>query len=128
MAKLPEEVKNAIDNAAFACVATANSQALANVVYVGYLKYLDDETIVIADNKFEKTRANIDSNPKLAFVVLDPEAHKAFQVKGDVTVYTEGEELDSVIEWVHSNHPEMTPKAAVHLHVHEVYCGDKRLA
>lgn len=128
MAKLSEEVKNAIDKAAFACVATANNEALANVVYVGYLKYLDDETILIADNKFEKTRANIDSNPKLAFVVLDPDTRKAFQVKGDITVYTDGEELNAAIEWVHHNHPEMTPKAAVHLHVNEIYCGGERLA
>lgn len=71
MAILPEEVKIAINKAATACVATVDSNAVSNVVYVSYLKYQDDETVIIADNKFSKTRENLNNNPKLAFVVLD---------------------------------------------------------
>ncbi len=65
MAILPEEVKTAIDKATTACVVTADANAVANVVYVSYLKYQDNETIVIADNKFNKTRINLNNNPKL---------------------------------------------------------------
>jgi uncharacterized protein len=128
MVKLPEEVKNAIDKAATSCIATADNNAVSNVVYVTYLKYLDDETIVIADNQFHKTRANIDNNPKLACVVLDSDTRKAYQIKGIVKVISEGEEYQSVVEWVHINHPHLTPKAAVYLQVEEVYCGSERIA
>lgn len=128
MAKLPEEVKAAIDKAAVSVVATADKNAVANVVYVTYLKYLDDETLVIADNKFDKTRANIDANPRMACVVLDSDTNKAYQIKGPITIYSEGEQYQAVVDWVHVNHPQMTPKAAVHVQVDEVYCGSDRLA
>jgi len=128
MVSLPEEVKIAIDKAETSCVATADKNAVANVVYVTYLKYLDDNTLVIADNKFDKTRANLDANPKAACVVLDSDTRKAYQVKGTVTIYSEGKEFESVVEWVHVNHPQLEPKAAVHVQVEEVYCGSERLA
>ncbi|MGZ8153269.1 MAG: pyridoxamine 5'-phosphate oxidase family protein [Methylovulum sp.] len=128
MAKLPNEVMTAIDKAATACVATADKNAIANVVYVTYLKYLDDETVVIADNKFLKTRENLDNNPKLAFVVLDADTKKSYQVKGTVTFYTAGDKYQSVVDWVHVNHPQMTPKAAIYLQVEDVYCGAEKLA
>ncbi|MGZ8947711.1 MAG: pyridoxamine 5'-phosphate oxidase family protein, partial [Methylococcaceae bacterium] len=118
----------AIDKAATACVATADKNAIANVVYVTYLKYLDDETVVIADNKFLKTRENLDNNPKLAFVVLDADTKKSYQVKGTVTFYTAGDKYQSVVDWVHVNHPQMTPKAAIYLQVEDVYCGAEKLA
>ncbi len=128
MAKLPKEVKTAIDKAATACVATADSNAIANVIYVSYLKYLDDETIVIADNKFGKTRENLGDNPKLAFVVLDADTKKAYQVKGTVERYSEGNKYQSVVDWVHIKHPETTPKAAFYVQVEEVYCGIEQIA
>jgi len=128
MVKLPEEVKIAIDKAATSCIATADNNAVSNVVYVTYLKYLDDETIVIADNQFHKTRANIDNNPQLSCVVLDSDTRKAYQIKGMVKIFSEGEEYQSAVEWVHINHPHLTPKAAVYLQVEEVYCGSERIA
>lgn len=128
MAKLPEEVKTAIDKAATACVATADNDAVCNVVYVSYLKYQDDETIVIADNKFGKTRVNLNANPKLAFVVLDSDTKKAYQVKGTVESYSEGDKYQSVVDWVHVKHPQTTPKAALYVQVEEVYCGIEQIA
>lgn len=128
MAKLPEEVKIAIDKAAAACVATADSNSVANVVYVSYLKYQDDETIVIADNKFNKTPINLNNNPTLAFVVLDTETKKSYQVKGAVKSYSEGEKYQAVVEWVHIKHPQTTPVAALYVEVEEVYCGSEKIA
>jgi len=128
MAKLPEEVKTAIDKAATACVATADNNAVSNVVYVSYLKYQDDETIVIADNKFGKTRDNLNNNPKLAFVVLDSDTKKAYQIKGVVKTYSEGEKYQSVVDWVHAKKPQTTPKAALYVQVEEVYCGSEQMA
>jgi predicted pyridoxine 5'-phosphate oxidase superfamily flavin-nucleotide-binding protein len=128
MAKLPEEVKTAIDNAATACVATADNNAVSNVVYVSYLKYEDDETIVIADNKFRKTRENLAINPKLACVVLNADTKKAYQIKGTVKRYSEGNRYQAVVDWVHVKHPQMTPKAVLYVQVEEVYCGGEQIA
>lgn len=128
MAKLPEEVKVAIDKAANVCVATADKNAVANVIYVSYLKYQDDETIVIADNKLSKTRENLKNNPKLSFVVLDTETKKSYQVKGTVTAYSTGEQYQSVVDWVHIKKPDMTPFAALYIKVEEVFCGSEKIA
>jgi predicted pyridoxine 5'-phosphate oxidase superfamily flavin-nucleotide-binding protein len=128
MAKLPKEVKTAIDKATTVCVATTGSDAVPNVVFVSYLKYQDDETIVIADNKFGKTRENLNNNPKIAFVVLDAETKKAYQIKGAVKFFLEGEKYQSVVDWVHVKHPQTTPKAALYVNVEEVHCGSEKIA
>lgn len=128
MVKLPEEVKTAIDKAANVCVATTDARAVANVVYVSYLKYQDDETIIIADNKFSKTRENLSMNPKLSFVVLDTDTKKSYQVKGTVTSYFEGEQYQSVVDWVHVKHPQTTPFSALYVEVEEVFCGSEKIA
>jgi len=128
MAILPDAVKTAINKTNTACVATVDNNAITNVVYVSYLKYLDDETIVIADNKFSKTRSNLDSNPKLSFVVLDADTKKSYQVKGSVKCLTDGDIYQSVVDWVHIKKPELTPKAAFYLQVEEVFCGAEKIA
>ena len=128
MAKLPEEVKTAIDKAVNVCVATTDARAVANVVYVSYLKYQDDETIIIADNKFGKTRQNLNTNSKLSFVVLDTDTKKSYQVKGTVTSYSEGEQYQSVVDWVHVKHPQTTPFAALYVEVEEVFCGSEKIS
>ncbi len=128
MAKLSEQVKTAIDKAATVCVATVDTDAVANVVFVSYLKYQDDETIIIADNKFNKTRINLNNNPKLAFVVLDTETKKSYQIKGSVKSYTVGDKYQAVVDWVHLKHPQTTPVAAIYVTVEEVYCGSEKIA
>ncbi len=127
MAKLPKEVKIAIDKAETACIATVDSNGVPNVVYISYMKYQDDETIIIADNKFVKTRKNIDNNQKLAFVVLDSDTNKSYQIKGIAKTYLAGEEYQSVVDWVHVKHPEMTAKAALYVQADEIYCGGEQI-
>jgi len=127
MPKLPEEVLVALKKTNPICIATSDKSGKPNLIYVTYLKAHDDSTIVLADNKFEKTRKNLDENPVAAFVVLDPDSKKAYQIKGPVSCYTEGGKYDEVVEWVHTNHPQMTPKAAFYMNVEEVYSGAEKL-
>ena len=47
MAKLPEEVKKAIDKQDVFPIATCSSEGVSNVVYVAYLKVIYDETMGI---------------------------------------------------------------------------------
>ena len=123
MAKLPEVVKKAIDKQDVFPIATCSSEGVSNVVYVAYLKAIDDETVLIADNYFSKTRSNILSNPKMAFVVTDKDKG-SFQVKGNVERLTDGSMFEEMQEWVRDDLPRV---AAVVLHVEEVYNGAKRL-
>jgi predicted pyridoxine 5'-phosphate oxidase superfamily flavin-nucleotide-binding protein len=104
-------------------VATSTSKGISNVVYIKYLKVVDDQTILIADNYLNKTRDNILNNGKIAFAVLDDEKG-SFQIKGTARRLTEGTMFDEVQKWV----PEKLPRvAAVVMRVEEIYNGTKRI-
>ncbi|QEN07589.1 pyridoxamine 5'-phosphate oxidase [Oceanispirochaeta crateris] len=128
MAKLSSEVQEAIKKTLPYNIATASADGVPNLIYITYLKILDDETVVIADNKFDKTRKNLNSNPFISFTVLDKDTNKAYQIKGKVECVTKGKKYDDVVEWVHIQHPQMTPKAAFYVSVQEVYAGAEKLA
>ena len=123
MAKLPEAVRKAIDKQDVFSIATCSSDGIPNVVYVSWLKVIDEDTVLIADNYFDKTHSNILSNPKIAFVVRDKDKG-SFQVKGTIERLTDGPIFEEMQEWVRNDLPRV---AAVVLHVEEVYNGVKRL-
>ena len=119
MAQLPEAVKNAISQKDLFSVATISKNGTLNVIYTKYLKAINDETILMADNYFHKTRDNILSNGKIAFAVLDDEKG-SFQIKGTAERFTEGPMFDEVQKWV----PDRLPRvAAVVMHVEDIYNG-----
>ena len=127
MAKLPKEVRESIEKAilkeeAFP-VATASNDSTANVAYITYLKPIDDETILIADNFLNKTRDNILANSKVSFVVLD-EKKGSYQIKGSAKRLTEGEMFEHVQDWVVNELPRV---AAIVMKVEEVYNGAEKI-
>ena len=123
MAKLSEAVKNAIAGQEVFPVATSHRDGTPNVVYIKYLKVVDDETVLLADNYLSKTRDNILANGKIAFVVLDEEKG-SFQVKGTARRLTEGPLFDHMRQWV----PDRLPRvAAVVMQVEDVYNGADHL-
>lgn len=123
MKSIPETVKEAIAKQDIFPVATAASDGTPNVIYIKYLKVVDDQTVLIADNYLSKTRDNIASNPQLSFVVLDSEKG-SYQVKGTAKRLTEGPLFDEVQNWVPK---ELPREAAVALQVEQVYNGAKQL-
>ena len=124
MAQLPEAVKKAITKQDIFPVATSNQDCIPNVVYIKYLKLVDDETILIADNYLKKTRDNILSNGKIAFAVRDEEKG-SYQIKGTAERLVEGAMFDEVQKWV----PDKLPRvAAVIMHIEEIYNGAKRIS
>lgn len=104
-----------------AYVATATTDGVPNVVPIGNIKPLDNKTVIIADSYMIKSRANLEANPKVAFVVEDA-AKYPFQFKGSVKIYTSGEYYDEVVKWVKEASPlAPAPKAAVVIDVEEIY-------
>ena len=124
MVKIPLKVRKAIKDGKPFSLATASKKGKPNVVYVGYLKIINNQTVLIADNYFKKTKKNILENPQIAFVVLDEKAG-SYQLKGRVQYLTKGKYYDEVQEWCSKVHPR---KGAVIVHVKEVYNGAKRIA
>ena len=125
--KIPKEVKIAIDKTSPICVATVNNEYIPNVIYVHFLKYIDDSTVVIADNKLVKTKNSLLFNPHLSFVVLDTETRKSYQLKGKVQYIQDGEKYQDVLNWVQEERPDLCPKGALYVSINEIFSGDKKI-
>jgi uncharacterized protein len=104
-----------------AYVATATANGVPNVVPIGFIKPLDNKTVLIADSYMVKSRANLEANPKIAFVVHEA-AKYPYQFKGSVEIFESGEYYDQVVEWVKETNPlAPKPKAAILIAIEEVY-------
>jgi hypothetical protein len=121
MVKMTQEIIDTIAKQNPVPLATASSGGVPNVAFVGFLKVMDPETILISDNFFLKTENNLKNNPKVAFVVYDGYTKKCFQIKGSAEIITHGEIYEEMKKWVDSARPNMPKKAAVVVHVEEVY-------
>jgi len=99
MVKMPPEVQEVINNQSPVPVATADPDGKPNVIFVGFLRIVDDETIQIADNFFDKTAANMER----------------------AEIVTKGPVYDDVKAWVHAKSKALPAKAAIVMHVEEVY-------
>jgi len=124
MAQLTDEVKKAISQQEVFPIATTNQDRVPNVVYVKYLKVIDNQTVLIADNYLNKTRDNILNNGKITFVVLDDDKG-SYQIKGTAERLTEGDMFDEVQKWVLDRLPRT---AAVVMNVEEIYNGAKKIS
>ncbi len=121
MVKMPADVRETLEKQKPAPIATADADGTPNVVYVGFLKVLDDETIMIADNFFYKTAANLEANPKISILCYDTETKKSFQVKGRTEVYKEGPKYEEMTKWVLGVNNKLPAKSAVIVKVEAVY-------
>jgi len=121
MVKMPTEVKEALLKQKPIPIATATKDGTPNVVFIGLLKILDDETLLLADNFFLKTAANLSENPRISVLCYDGETKKSYQIKGSVKVHKAGPQFDEMRKWVHGVNPKLPAKAAVVVTVQAVY-------
>jgi len=105
-------------------LATVDPAGGPNVIYATCVRKYSDDKIVIADNYFSKTRANIlaGSQGALLFITEDK---KAYQLKGTFEYLSSGEIYDDMKTWLDPKHP---GHAAVVLHVEQVFSGATQLA
>ena len=121
MVKMPAEVKETLEKQKPVPIATASKSGVPNVVFVGLLKIVDDETLMIADNFFYKTAQNLGENPKISILCYNGETKKSFQIKGSATVCKEGVDYEAMKTWVHGVNNKLPAKACVMVKVTEIY-------
>jgi len=125
MSKLPEDIISAWNQREPAVVLTTVDKAgVPNSIYATCVGLYNDSQIVVADNYFDKTRANIEDNPSVGSVLFITTEGKAFQVKGKLEYYTEGEVFDFMKSWNPEKHP---GHAAAVLVPDCVYSGAKQI-
>lgn len=124
MACLPEKVKSAWDGREGPVVfGTVDPNGIPNAIYATCVNLHGADRIVIADNYMGKTLQNIEagSSGTVLFITADK---KSFQVKGRLEYLRSGEVYDQMKLWNPTKHP---GRAAVVVHVQEVYSGGERL-
>lgn len=124
MSQLPEEVSKAWDDRNDPIIlATVDGAGLPNAIYVTCVSRFADDTLVVADNYFDKTQRNILRGSKGAVLFITKD-NKAFQIKGRLEYHKSGPIYDDMKKWNPAKHP---GHAAVSLRVEEVYQGAKKL-
>lgn len=121
---IPESVKQAWTKREGPIVlATVNTEGHPNSIYATCVNLHGDECVVVADNYFDKTRANIKAGSRGAVLFITGN-NKAYQLKGTLEYHTSGAIFDDMKDWNPSTHP---GHAAAVLLVDEVFSGAERI-
>ena len=124
MSRLPEDVSRAWDDKKGPVVfATVDNNGVPNIIYATCVSKYNEETLMIADNYFDKTRKNILLGCKGSVLFITNE-DKAYQVKGAIEYHDEGTMYEDMKKWNPAKHP---GNAAAVLKVEEVYSGSAKL-
>jgi predicted pyridoxine 5'-phosphate oxidase superfamily flavin-nucleotide-binding protein len=119
MVKLTSEVKDSLAGTKIVFFATAAKKGVPNAVPIGAFRLLDDETMLISDQYFNKTLANLKENPQAAVSFWGEKG--GFQIKGTVTIHTSGEIFTKDVAWVKELKPNLVPKSAIVLKITGVF-------
>ncbi len=123
MAKMTERMQELFNNVPIVVLSTATIDGIPNVVPVGAKKIIDNETILISNQFFNKTLANMQANPHVAVTYW--EGHEGYQLKGTVTIETSGQRYEDTVKWIDelstkSGNPKKC-KGAIILQIQEIY-------
>ena len=119
MVKLTDEIKESLAGTKIVFLATSSKKNVPNAVPIGAFKLLDDETLLISDQFFNKTLKNMKENPQAAISYWGEKG--GFQLKGTVTIHTNDEIFKQDVAWVRELKPNLTPKSAVVMKISEVF-------
>lgn len=121
MTALTPEIKEAIEAIKVFPLATASKSGIPNVAPMGSVFLIDDETIWIGDNFMQKSLQNVLENPKAAIYVYGPGAKGCYQIKGDITVKTSGEEYAKMKAMIHEKKPNLPAKSLLIFKITDVF-------
>ena len=123
MAQMTERMKELFDKVPTVVLSTVSEDGTPNAVPVGAKKIIDDETILLSDQFFSKTLANMKANPRVAVTFW--EESEGYQLKGFVTIETSGQRFEDTARWIEKRSEEIgfpvKSKGAVILQIEEIY-------
>ncbi len=124
MPVLPKNVSKAWDEKKGAAIfSTIDKNGVPNAIYVTCVNKFNEETIVIADNFFNKTQKNILAGSKGSILFIT-DKDESFQIKGTIEYFIKGDIFDDMKKWNPKQHP---GHAAAALKVEEVYSGSEKI-
>lgn len=124
MAALPEQVIKAWeDREGPVVLTTVDAEGKPNAIYATCTAMFGNDRIVVADNYFAKTQANILAGSKGSLLFITKEK-KSYQIKGGIVYHKEGAVFEDMKQWNPTKHP---GHAAAAVMVEEVYSGSEKL-
>ncbi|MDD1686388.1 pyridoxamine 5'-phosphate oxidase family protein [Methanoregula sp.] len=121
MVKLSAEMKEAFGKMKIFPVATASKEGTPNVVPIGVVELISDDTIWIVDNFMNKSLENLRANPKIALYIWGPEIKGCFQIKGNATIKTSGKDFDLMKEKINKKNPALPARSLIIVKITEVF-------
>lgn len=119
MVTLTPEIKESLRGAKLAFLATSSKNGIPNVVPIAAFRLVDDGTMLISDQFFNKTLKNLKENKNIALSWWGEKG--GFQIKGAVTLHANDEIFQQNVAWMKEAWPKFTPKSAVLVKITDVY-------
>lgn len=98
MAKMTQRMREIFEKQETLVLATASKDGIPNVVPINAKKIIDEETLLISDQFFQKTLRNLKENPRVAITIWDK--LEGYQIKGTVTIETSGTRYEETARWI----------------------------
>ena len=119
---ITDEMKAFIEANRPSMVATARKSGEPNASPKRSIRVMDENHLMFVDTSSPKTRANIQENPRVCVVLLNADAHKGYQFKGDAEYLCEGALYEKVVENTAKNFPNLPkPYGVVKIRVDQVF-------
>jgi predicted pyridoxine 5'-phosphate oxidase superfamily flavin-nucleotide-binding protein len=109
------------------CLATVDENGMPNAIYATCVNLFDQKYFVVANNFFNKTKANILAGSKASLLFItkgEIGKQKSYQIKGTIEFQSEGEIFEEMKRW---NPPKLPGHSAAVLTVEEIYSGADKL-
>ena len=123
MARMTERMKDLFNSVPTVVLSTSTVDGTPNAVPVGAKKIIDSETILISDQFFNKTLANMKANPRVSVTYW--EGHEGYQLKGTVRIETSGQRYEETAQWINALSVKvgfpLKSKGAIIIQIEEIY-------
>jgi hypothetical protein len=81
MAKLPDEIKPAMQGVIPSHVVTCSADGTPNASVISQVYYVDEEYVALSHQFFNKTKRNLQENPKAAVSLIHPESFDTWDLE-----------------------------------------------
>jgi len=119
--RIPTDIQEVMNEDRAFVFATASKSAIPNINVIGIKQIEDDETVLLADNYFDKTLANLKVNSEAAILTKNAEKKLWYQLKGTCQYINEGPRYEKFKEWVKSKRETLPAKGMVIFKVKQIY-------
>lgn len=119
MAKMSQEVLKAVAEIKPGLIATASRTGKPNVSAKGSLRVLDDEHLIFANIRSPGTLANLQENPQISIICLDPATRSGCRVFGRSEIFSAGPLFDQISQEYASK--KMTVKQVIKVAVEDSF-------